>query len=55
MFTKVGVFGGKKKKKKEKIVITSKKEKTKEEKPEYTIFTGKKGKFASGMLIRQIN
>ena len=48
------LFGNKKKKKKKKKAVIVKETK-KEDKPEYTIFTGKSGKFYSGMLIRQIN
>ena len=35
--------------------MVMKKDTKQENKPEYTIFTGKSGKFYSGMLIRQIN
>ena len=49
------LFGNKKKKKKKKKVMVMKKDTKQENKPEYTIFTGKSGKFYSGMLIRQIN
>lgn len=49
------VFSSKKKDKKDKKNKKSKKEEEKVEKPNYTIFKGKKGKYASGMLIRQIN
>lgn len=57
---KIGMFSAfskKKKSKKPKKEKKKKKEDKKEkvEKPEYTIFSGKKGKYAAGMLIRQIN
>ena len=48
-------FSIKKKDKKDKKNKKSKKEEEKVEKPNYTIFKGKKCKYASGMLIRQIN
>ena len=41
--------------KKRSMFSLNKKNKNKEEKPSYTVFTGKKGVYASGMLIRQIN